>query len=138
MLTTLYLGFKSPAVNGTTVIIKLNGLEAVFAGKTTVAAIRQTIALTDPDTGEPSQLSDMLLMGDRLILLSATKTPRKNSYLWVYALEDNQLKSIQQFPGVIAEGIAYRPELSSLVVVFDEGKDNASKYQTIKLSGITQ
>lgn len=134
----LYLGFKSPAVSGTSVIIKLNGLEAIFAGKTTVAEIWQTIALTDPDTGEPSQLSDMLLMGGQLILLSATKTPRKNSYLWVYALEDNQLKSIQQFPGVIAEGIAYRPELSSLVVVFDEGKDNASKYQTIKLSGIIQ
>jgi multidrug resistance efflux pump len=135
----LYLGFKAPFIDGSsTVIMKLNNLEAIFAGKDTAAEIWQTLALKDPNTGEPTQLSDMLLLDDRLILLSVARTSAKNSYLWHVMLKDNALKNMAHFPGVNAEGVTYRPDIASLVVVFDEGKNNISKYQKLTLDGVAQ
>jgi multidrug resistance efflux pump len=130
----LYLGFKAPFIDDTaTVIIKLNDLEAAFAGKGTSADIWKTIALTDPETGEPTQLSDMLFLEDKLILLSVSRTSTKNSHLWSYGIKDNTLKNLQQFTGVNAEGITYRSDQDAYVIVFDEGKYATSKFQTIKI-----
>lgn len=133
----LYLGFKAPFTNETSaVILKLNNVEALFADQKITAEIWQTIALKDPDTGEPTQLSDMLLIKDTLMLLSVSRTSTKNSHLWSYIPKDQTLKNLQQFSGVNAEGVTYRPDLEAVVIVFDEGKDNFSKYQTVKLAAI--
>lgn len=135
----LYLGFKAPFMDGSSaVILKLNNVEAIFAGKDTAAEVWQTIALKDPNTGEPTQLSDMVLVDDKLFLLSVARTSAKNSYLWRVMLKDNSLKNLTHFPDVNAEGITYRPDTTSLVVVFDEGKNNISKYQKLTLDGVAQ
>lgn len=133
----LYIGFKAPFINSTAaVIIKINNLEAVFAGNKTTADIWQIIALTDPDTGEPTQLSDMLLLDDQLILLSVSRSSSKNSHLWRYSLKDKALTNLHQFAGINAEGVTYRPDLGAVVIVFDEGKGQTSKYQTIKIPDV--
>lgn len=130
----LYLGFKAPLADGrSAVIIKLDDLEAIFAGGTPSAEIWRTLTLTDPDSGEPTSLSDMLLVDDRLLLLSVSRGGAKKSYLWSHDLKSGALENIQQFNDAYAEGLAYRPDEDSLVIVFDEGKDTISKYRTVKL-----
>jgi multidrug resistance efflux pump len=128
----LYLGFKSPFTrHKKTLIVKISNLDAVFGEQIPDAEIWQTITLSDPDTGEPMRLSDMIMVDDQLLLLSGSRSIVKKSVLWRYQLRDKSLKHIQQFPGISAEGISYRPKISMLTVVFDEGKKSYSKYLKI-------
>ncbi|MCK5666567.1 MAG: hypothetical protein KAI17_23915, partial [Thiotrichaceae bacterium] len=127
----LYLGFKSPyAINHNTLIIRLHDVKAMFEGIIPQTDIWQSIALLDPETGEPMQLSDMLMVCDQLFLLSVSRSSVQKSVLWRYQLKDSTLEYIKQFPKLKAEGISYRHQQSMFMVVFDEGKNTPSKYMT--------
>ncbi len=131
----LYLGFKSPFENSNkTLIIRVNNLAALFNGSSPSAEIWKTINLLDPETGEPMQLSDMLLVDKYLFLLSISRSSAKKSVLWHYFSDKELLKKIKQFPGLKAEGITYQTEKSLFTVVFDEGKKTASKYLSFPFS----
>ena len=133
----LYLGFKSPhGDTESTVIAELSNVDALFAGQKITGSLWKDIALNDPDTGTPSRLSDMLVIKDQLYLLSGTGKSVKNSFLWRYRLGDGKLSMRKKFPGIIAEGLTYRPDTSTLVVVFDEGNQAPSKYQSLKFSDL--
>lgn len=132
---SLYLGFKAPFIEGNkTLLIKIEDVESLFEGKAPHAESWQTIALLDPETGEPMQLSDMLMIDEQLFLLSTSRATTKKSVLWHYQLVDKTLESIQQFPGLKAEGISYQPEKSMFMVVFDEGNNKQSKYSSFYYS----
>ncbi len=129
---TLYLGFKSPFLGADkTLIIKVTDVNALFGGTAPKAEIWRTINLHDPESGEPMLLSDMIQSDGQWFFLSVSRSPVKKSVLWHYLPEKGRLKMIQQFSGVKAEGIAYRPEKSLLTVVFDEGNNKSSKYLSI-------
>lgn len=130
----LYIGFKdSLGVADNTIILKLSNLDKLFDGKAPVAEIWQSLLLADPATQKPTQLSDLLLLDDSLYLLSGANTVEKNSFLWRYSLTDKKLQLLTTFTGLKAEGISYRADLSQLMVVFDEGKGNPSKYTVLPL-----
>jgi hypothetical protein len=102
----------------------------MFEGKIPQADIWQSIALLDPETGEPMLLSDMTMKEGQLFLLSVSRSSVKKSVLWHYHFEDKTVENIKQFHDLKAEGISYRPEKSMFTVVFDEGKKTRSKYMT--------
>jgi hypothetical protein len=130
----LYLGFKSPlAHDNATVIIKLNNLDALFKGQQPSATLWKTLRLTESASTAPSPLSDLLLLNDTLYLLSVSSSATKNSYLWRYSLQENQLQLIKSFAGLNAEGITYRADRAQFMVVFDEGKNYPSRYQFLSL-----
>jgi multidrug resistance efflux pump len=131
----LYIGFKSPqAPSGATVIAELDSLAALFAGQKVNAQVWAQIALVDPQTQQAARLSDMTWVNDKLVLLSVSGGSPKRSQLWSYAAGDRQAKLLKQLDGVAAEGVAYRPDNATLTVVFDEGYQAPSKYQTWPLS----
>ena len=117
-------------------IIELSNVAAIFSGLKTVGKIWQEINLFDPETGRPARLSDMILVKDTLFLLGVSKMAVKNSHLWSYQLQDSKLTMRKKFPGIAAEGLAYRPDTATLTVVFDEGNKKISKYQSLRLSDI--
>lgn len=131
----LYLGFKSPLnAENATVILKLSNLDKLFDGKVPQAEIWQSLSLPDPISKQPTQLSDLLRIDDTLYLLSGANTVEKNSFLWRYSLTDKNLQLLTTFAGLKAEGITYREDLSQLMIVFDEGKGNPSKYTLLPLT----
>jgi len=131
----LYLGFKSPFENSNkTLIIRVNNLSALFNGSDPSAEIWKTISLSDSETGEPMQLSDMLLVNNNLFLLSISRSPTKKSVLSHYLVDKDVLEEIRQFSGLKAEGIAYQAEKSIFTVVFDEGNKTVSKYVSFPFS----
>lgn len=133
----LYLGFKSPhGDGGSTVIVELSNLSGVFSGIKTEGKVWKEISLVDPETGRASRLSDMILVKDTLYMLGVSKTSVKNSHLWSYQLQDSKLTLKKKFPGIAAEGLAFRPDTATTVVVFDEGNSKTSKYQTLRLSDV--
>lgn len=131
----LYLGFKSPHIGSdNTLIIRLHNIKAMFEGKIPQATIWQSIALLDPETGQPMELSDMLMVDNQLFLLSVSRSSVQKSVLWRYRLKHNTIDYIKQFPLLKAEGISYRQEQSMFLVVFDEGKKTPSEYITFPYS----
>ncbi len=132
---TLYLGFKSPFTDASkALIIKINDLEALFAGVISEAQIWKSLNLADPETGEPMQLSDMLMVGDDLFITGVSRSSSRKSVLWRYLPKQQTLENIQQFPGLKAEGISYHPEKSMFTVVFDNNGNTPSSYLTIPYS----
>lgn len=131
----LYLGFKAPnASNHNTLIIRLHDVQAMFDGKIPQAEIWKNIALLDPETGEPMQLSDMVMAYKQLFLLSVSRSSAQKSVLWRYQPKDKTIEYIKQFSDLKAEGMSYRQEQSMFMVVFDEGKKAAPKYLTFPYS----
>ena len=135
----LYLGFKAPyAGSNNTLIVRLSDVDAMFKGKTPQAEIWQSIALLDPETGEPMQLSDMQQLDDQLFLLSVSRSSVKKSVLWRYQLKHNTLEYIKQFPGLKAEGLSYRQQKAEFMVVFDKGGKKESSFFTFSYTPSTQ
>jgi hypothetical protein len=132
---TLYLAFNTPLEKARdTVFVKFNHLADIFAGRPTSAEIVLTLTLPSPETGKPTLLSDMTLVGTDLFLLSVEKGASKDSYLWRYTLGEDKPNLVKAFSGIQAEGITYFSGLSFLIVVFDEGNGNPSKYQVFNLA----
>lgn len=131
----LYLGFKAPReINGDTVFVKLDNLAGIFAGEPASAEIILSVLMLTPDTGNPTHLSDMTLVGNELYFLTTLAGNSSDSYLWRYKLGKTKAKLIKTFNKIKAEGITYNPEVSAFVVVFDEGADKPSKFQVLNLS----
>lgn len=130
----LYLGFKSPFKKNKTLILKINNFRTLFKGENASAEIWNTFDLLEPDTKEPMQLSDMLLVDQQLFLLGVSSTSIKHSTLWQYPLENGPLTEIARFPGLKAEGLSYQPKKSLFTIVFDEGKKVHSKYISFALA----
>lgn len=127
-----YLGFKAPRDNNDeAVFVKIDNLSGVFAGQATNAEIVLTGFLSNPVTGKATHLSDMILIGNELFLLSTQAGASTDSYLWRYTLGGYNPKLVKTFANVKAEGITYNPDASTFVVVFDEGGGKPSKFQLL-------
>lgn len=127
-----YLGLKAPRDNNDeAVFIKIDNLSGVFAGQAINAEIILTGFLSNPVTGKATRLSDMILIGNELFLLSTQAGASTDSYLWRYTLGGYNPKLVRTFADIKAEGIAYNPDARMFVVVFDEGGGKPSKFQLL-------
>ncbi len=130
---TLFLGFKSPSAgNGSSMIIKINDVEALFSGILPQLEIVKIIRLFDPETDKSMQLSDIMEVNGQLFMLSVSRSGAQKSILWHFQPTENTLEVIQEFSGLQAEGLTYNPEFSLITVVFDEGK-STSKYMFVPI-----
>lgn len=132
----LYLGFKSPWLNQKSVILKLGNVDSIFKLHVTTGEIWQSIALIDPETGTNTQLSDIALVDNKLILTSVKEKGAKNSYLWEYDLANQHLKLLEHYENAYAEGVAFTPDSSKLMVVFDEGNNQISKFKQMPFKAV--
>lgn len=130
----LYLGFKSPLdAHGNTVILQLDDLEGLFAGKLPQGRIWRRLSLLDPQNGVPAHLSDMRLEGDRLWLLGVSQVQgHANSHLWRYDLNRSKLHVIKSFPDLKAEGVSERMPDGRRVLVFDGDGKRSSRITIIQ------
>ncbi len=130
----LYLGFKTPLDNhGDSVILQIDDLDGLFAGKPPQGRIWQRLSLLDPQNGVPAHLSDMRLEGDQLLLLGVSRNQgHPNSYLWRYDLSRSKLHVIKSFPDLKAEGVSARMSDGRRALVFDGDGKRPSRIITIQ------
>jgi hypothetical protein len=126
----LYLGFKAPLNSkGKSVIFKLSDVNAMFSGEQKQGGIWQLLDLKDDTSGEPDMLSDMLLQGNRMLLLSVKTSKYPVSYLWSYHIGNKKLTKLATFKNLKAEGIAQSIfDENENVIVFDTGTKFASRH----------
>ena len=131
----LYLGFKSPLDRqGNTVILRVMGVNGLFAGTIGHVEIWQEFKLLESNSGKPALLSDMVVQNDQLFLLGVVNHRRHlMSGLWAYNIDKKNLSQLATFPDLKAEGIAIRQDLGEALIVFDGGAKNPSQYTWIKI-----
>jgi len=135
---TLYLGVKKPLNDeGRSVILAFTDVNALFSKGKSNIKLWKSIDLSDPLTRQPGFMSDMLLIDNKLLLLSVADKIRgeqfasdnqKISYLWEYDIENDQREKLAVFPNVKAEGLALNPMRKKLIVVFDRGAKKQSTF----------
>lgn len=132
-----YIGLKAPRDNNNeAVFIKIDNVAGIFAGQAINAEIVLTGFLSNPITGKATHLSDMILIGNELFLLSTQAGASTDSYLWRYTLGGYNPKLVKTFANTKAEGITYNPTANLFVIVFDEGGGNPSKFQLLNWADI--
>lgn len=136
----LYLAFKAPLnTNGESVIFKFESIDKIFSGEKTQGAIWQSLSLKDRANGEATLISDMLLDGNRLLLLSVNGSRHHTaSYLWALDLADKKLNMLAVFEDLKAEGITHSSvEENSHIIVFDEGSKSVSRQLVVNTEKLT-
>lgn len=127
----LYIGFKKPLdQHDNAVVLKVSGIAALFAGQPPIASsIWLSLNLRDPVSGQPTALSDMTLRGDQLFLLSVLSR-KKNlvSHFWHYNIANKRLSLIASFPNKRAEGITFKNDNRTAMIVFDAGGKAPSEF----------
>ncbi|VAW80474.1 hypothetical protein MNBD_GAMMA13-907 [hydrothermal vent metagenome] len=133
----LYLGFKAPLDDrNNTVILQIDNLDGLFAGKPAQGRIWQRLALSDPDSGVPVSLSDMHMEGDQLLLLGISKNHnRPSSHLWKLDLKKANLILLHSIPGLRAEGISGRLADGRRAIVFDGNGKRHSRLVVVPENG---
>jgi len=134
----LYLGFKSPFNdNGESVVLKLNKINSAFDGNNTSANIWKTFNLYDGLNKNESRLSDMIVVDDKIFMLSVSADREGDeaiSYLWVFDFNKDELKNHVIFNGLKAEGIAPKNfENNKYLIAFDEGNNSKSRHTTVDI-----
>lgn len=130
---SLYLGFKAPLNSlGQVVVLKVDGLEALFSGGPLQASIWRSFKLHFNGGAGTMALSDMFFLDDR-IYLTGVNRGRTNpaSGLWQMEYARNRITSIRLFAEYKAEGVAIGPVIGELTIVFDGGGKTESRYVRI-------
>jgi len=126
----LYLGFKTPLNSrDETVILKLENVDSLFAGEPAKGTIWRSVSLLNPATGSPALLSDMLFHQGKLLLLGVSKEQGSiSSHLWSYAPDTSSLRTLKTFDRLRAEGVSTTAKDGEIIVVFDGGGKNVSRF----------
>jgi hypothetical protein len=134
----LLLGFKAPLLKGEAVILKLDGIEGILAGKPIGdrdLAIWKTLALKHPKSGTACGISDLLLAGGDLYVLStgsvdAGEGESKGGHagdLWVLDAAGGKPRHLRDFGGLKAEGISRHGPDGLFFAAIDNGSDKPSQ-----------
>jgi hypothetical protein len=131
----LYVGFKTPLNSrDETVILKLEDVDSLFAGEPARGTIWRTVSLLNPETGSPALLSDMLFHKGQLLFLGVSKGQGSvSSHLWSYAPDTSSLRTLKTFQRLRAEGVSTTAKDGEIIVVFDGGGKNASRFLPLAL-----
>ena len=133
----LFLGFKSPSNDENhAVILKIDDVDALFAGGVSHAGIWLNLDLSEPETGVMSHLSDFAFSSEKLYLLSVSSNlPEVTSYLWRYSIADGSLLRLMEFPGVRAEGISVGQDEGVAMIVVDGNAQAPSRFLLADILG---
>ena len=118
---TLFLGFKSPLdTHHHTLILALGKLSNLFAQAPLNSHIPVRLNLIDPVNQQPGHLTDVVAVGEQLILSSTSKRNGEvSSMLWSYSRPEQQLIAIARYAGLKIEGMTVNFEGNELLLVFD-------------------
>jgi hypothetical protein len=119
----LYVGLKEPQPEpGKAVIVKAGSVENIFSDHEVDVKVWKTIDF-GAVTGEEDLLSDILPIEKGLLL--TTTQEEGPGRLWRLDESTGKLTLLEEFEDLHSEGIALQPKTNSLLVVFDEGEDEA-------------
>ena len=129
----LYLGFKTPLNGiGQSVILKVDGLDSLFAGTPGHAEIWKSFLLVAENNKSIMTISDMLFLKNKIYLTGVdTFNGNSNSGLWEIDDNANQAVHLHSFAGYKAEGIAINKITGEAIIVFDGGRKTGSYFTHI-------
>jgi len=123
----LYLGFKDPRDSeNNTVILQLDDVEGMFAGRPPTASTWLRIQLGKATTGKRRRLSDFVIDDASIYLLSIAAGKKSISFLSRYDPGSGELTDLAEYPGLKAEGISLDPGSRTTTIVFDGGGKSPS------------
>lgn len=133
----LLLGFKAPLLKGEAVILKLQGIAGLLAGKPLQAgdiSLYKTIDLKHNATGTACGIADLLLAGGKFYVLSTGTTVAAGGAdgkhvgeLRIYSESNGALLHQRDFEGRKAEGVAVVGAQGAVYIAIDNGNGKASQ-----------
>jgi hypothetical protein len=139
----LYLGVKAPLRAGKALILRLAGADSLLGGKSAAGkspapaavSIWKEFALHDARTGTACGISELLMRGREIFLLSTGK-PAAGGHagsLWILKDGAEAPALIRDFGGERPEGLAFDAGGDSLYVAFDNGDRGPSKIGKLEI-----
>ena len=124
----LIIGFKAPFLSdGATALVDIGTPETLFTTNNNQHNFKIIKKLYLPIN---NKLSDAIMIGDRLYLTAIIKNQNgaKHSHLWQTSIESSQLNKLMTYKNLKAEGLAFNPQNNQILIVFDEGNNQQSKF----------
>ena len=134
----IFLGFKEPHLKGKAVIIKIDNIDGVFKDGIIEAkevSLWRKISLKDGPTGVQCGISDMMIKGVNLYILTCAENagkPLNSGGLWKYNVKSGSLSQRQTFDGLRPEGITFNSRQEHFLITFDNGEDRPSQIMIFK------
>lgn len=122
---TLFIGLKEPQPEGgLAVILKVGNVDEIFSSESIDGKEFEVATFNfGAVSGDTDLLSEMLPIGDSFFF--CTTTDEGNGRLWKADAQGGNLEIVQEFQGLKPEGLAYRKSENDLLVVFDQGEEEA-------------
>jgi|GEM_PF-6086577 len=115
----LIIGLKDPQPRaGTAYVLDLGDVNSIFQGKGPEVNVAMQL-----EFGGEHKLSDMIIDGKRFLF--ATTLESGGGSIWSYEPSIEKLVELRQFSGVQPEGVAMNDKTGDLLMVFDQGDENA-------------
>lgn len=136
----LIVAFKNPLdEDGRTLLMSLGKVDKIMgSGKVAAADVAVWKILSFKAPGhKKTRVTDMVPLDENRFAISTTSNGRSRAgHVWIYdAKRDADPVMIHEFPSYTPEGLALDPDAGDLLVLFDEGKDDA-RYAKIKIPGV--
>ncbi|BCS95255.1 hypothetical protein DSLASN_08870 [Desulfoluna limicola] len=136
----LFLGFKAPSLNAHSVIIKISDIDSAMGGqglKAHQTSIWQRVNLTCADTPTTERISDLLYV-EGILYITGTPLVKKggsrSGSLWALDAQTGIAKRLVSFKALQPEGIAAGKEKQTLMLCFDQGRNEDSKLSVVKVN----
>lgn len=131
----LFLGFKKPFNrDGLVTLLKLEGVNALFAGGAVEANIWHQLDLRHPVTRQVTRLTDFDIGHRGLYLLSVGRDDGKvTSLIWHYDFALKRLHLLTCYEALIAEGISVNAAENLATIVFDGGGKSPSRMASLEI-----
>ena len=139
----LIIAFKQPLDDkGRSFLLSLGSVEKILAaGKISPKdlSVWKTIAFGAPSQGtgkkNKKRITDVVAIDDHRLLISTTsKDHGKVGAVWMIDGKSSAPTLVHEFPSYSPEGLAYDAAAGELMIVFDEGSDDAH-FAKIKIPG---
>lgn len=125
----LYLGFKTPLYVGTSIILKIDKVQEMFARRQVAAgrvSIWKMLCLRDDVFDHQECISDLFYANGCLFITGVrcggAREAGRSGSLWRLNLNDDHLERLAHFEDLQPEGIAAAKEQDRLMICFDQGR----------------
>jgi multidrug resistance efflux pump len=138
----LYLGFKAPLLEGKAVILRIDGVDALMAGKTPApeaVSIWKTLDLRSAAGSVPCGIADLIFLRGDVYLLSSSDDKKEGvsadgrhaGELWTLRDGASKPERLRDFEGAKPEGLAPDPKGGGFIVAFDNGSKRPSQVRRV-------
>ncbi len=131
----LYLGFKSPLDAGCSVVLKIDRIEEMLRKEKLdegQVSVWKKIMLKADETSQQEHISD-LFYHKGTVYVTGTLPEKSGGSLWRLDEDSENMTRIKHFEGLRPEGIAEGNDPDSLMIVFDQGKNNPSQFALVEV-----